>query len=336
MAGHAGGGLRVSIGDDCAVWRPGAGQEIIVTTDQLVEGVHYPAAAAGSDRAAVAAPPLLHAERLRLSETAHLRQGYALSGQAQPGKERDLRKGKAFPHKEAAEPRDQRAAPLGARLVGRGLSDIAAMGGEPRLAFLNVAWPTSLPEPWRVAFLRGFASESRRWKTTWAGGDVSSTSGPAVASITVIGEVPAGKALLRSGARPGDLLYVSGRLGAGKLRITPRLRLGVALRGLATACMDLSDGLSTDLHHLCEESGVGAVVEASRIPVISDLDRALNWGEDYELLFTAHPDTRIPARIAGVAITCIGRCTRRGSGVRIEDAAGRRAPLELRGWQHLG
>jgi thiamine-monophosphate kinase len=279
MAGHARGGLRVSIGDDCAVWRPAAGREIIVTTDQLVEGMHYQAT--GSDRAVVAAP-------------------------------------------------------LGARLVGRGLSDIAAMGGEPRLAFLNVAWPTSLPQPWRVAFLRGFAAELRRWKTAWAGGDVSGTSGPAVASITVIGEVPAGRALLRSGAQPGDLLYVSGRLGAGKMRITPRLRLGVALRGLATACMDLSDGLSTDLHHLCEESGVGALVEASRIPVSADLDRALNWGEDYELLFAAHADTRIPARTAGVAITCIGRCTRRASGVRIEDAEGHRAPLEARGWQHLG
>jgi thiamine-monophosphate kinase len=282
MAGHGPSALRVSIGDDCAVWRPGAGQEIIVTTDQLVEGVHYTAAA--------------------------------------PAKA------------------------LGARLMGRGLSDIAAMGGEPRLAFLNVAWPATLPERWRLDFLRGFAAEASRWKTTWAGGDVSGIFGPATASITVIGECPAGQALLRSGARPADLLYVSGRLGAGTIRnmrrITPRLVLGRALRGLATACMDLSDGLSTDLHHLCEESGIGALVEASRIPTVArassrrGLDRALNWGEDYELLFTAKPATRIPARIAGVAITCIGRCTARR--VLIEDADGRRAPLEPRGWQHLG
>jgi len=280
MAGGRAGGLRVSIGDDCAVWRPRAGQETIVTTDQLVEGVHYPVAEAP-------------------------------------------------------------ARALGARLVGRGLSDIAAMGGEPRLAFLNVAWPATLPEPWRLGFLRGFAAEARHWKTAWAGGDVSGTSGPAVASITVIGEAPAGKALLRSGARPGDVLYVSGRLGAAALRnmrrITPRLPLGLALgrRNMATACMDLSDGLSTDLHHLCQESGVGALVEESRIPVASDLDHALHWGEDYELLFTARPTTRIPARIAGVAVTCIGRCTQRASGVRIEDATGRRTPLEPRGWQHL-
>jgi thiamine-monophosphate kinase len=236
---------------------------------------------------------------------------------------------------------------LGARLVGRGLSDIAAMGGEPRLAFLNVAWPASLPERWRLDFLRGFAAETRRWKTAWAGGDISGVSGPAVASITVIGDVPAGQALLRSGARPGDLLYVSGRLGGAALRsmrrITPRLALGRTLRGKATSCMDLSDGLSTDLHHLCEESGVGAIVESSRIPVarvssrraVCSLDRALNWGEDYELLFTAKPSTRVPARIAGVVITCIGRCTRRVSGVRIVEADGRCGPLEPRGWQHL-
>jgi thiamine-monophosphate kinase len=271
-------GLRVSIGDDCAVWRPRPECEVIVTTDQLVEGVHYPAA-------------------------------------------------------------DAPAKLLGARLVGRGLSDIAAMGGEPRLAFLNVAWPAMLPERWRLDFLRGFAAEARRWKTAWAGGDVSGISGPAAASITVIGECPAGQAALRSGARPGDLLYVSGKLGAGALRITPRLALGRALRGRATACMDLSDGLSTDLHHLCEESGVGAIVEAARVPVArassrGGLDRALNWGEDYELLFTARPSTRIPSRIAGVAITCIGRCTTRR--VLIEDANGSRAPLEPRGWQHLG
>jgi thiamine-monophosphate kinase len=295
--------------------------------------VHYRAL---HDAEVPAAPPLACAERLSLSEAALLRQGYALSGQAQPGNKNTVRKGEAFPDKGATQPH---ARVLGARLVGRGLSDIAAMGGEPRLAFLNVAWPATLPERWRRDFLHGFAAEARRWKTAWAGGDVSGTSGPAVASITVIGECPTGLALLRSGARPGDLLYVSGRLGAGAVRITPRLALGHGLRKLATACMDLSDGLSTDLHHLCEESGVGAIVDAWRIPVARAssrraFDRALNQGEDYELLFTARPATSIPARIAGVPITCIGRCTPRR--VLIEDADGRRAPLEPRGWQHLG
>jgi thiamine-monophosphate kinase len=253
-------GLVVPIGDDCAVWRPRRAWDSIITTDQLVEGVHY------------------------------------------------------LP--------DAPAAGCGARLVGRGLSDIAAMGGEPRVAFLNVAWAATLPERWRLAFLRGFARELRRYRTGWAGGDVSGTRGPAVASITVIGEVPGGRALLRSGARPGDLLYCSGRLGAASRRITPRLTLGQRLRDLATACMDISDGLSTDLHHLCDESGVGAIVEHTFS------DQALNRGEDYELLFTARPTTRIPATLAGVKIIRIGRMTR-DHAVLLGDV-----PLQSRGWEH--
>ncbi len=272
--------MATGIGDDCAVWRPGPRSELIVTTDQLVEGVHY-----------------------------------------------------LFPATPA------RAA--GARLVGRGLSDIAAMGGEARLVFLNVAWPASLPDRWRLGFLRGFATEAKRWKVAWAGGDVSGVlpgSGP-VASITAIGEVPRGRAILRSGARPGDIVYVTGKLGAApgaaQARITPRLAVGRKLRGVASAAMDLSDGLSTDLHHLAEESGVGAIIEASRIPVASTLkdavNRALNRGEDYELLFTARKS--VPAKIAGIPITAIGRVTRQRK-LWIEDATGRRSALVSRGWQH--
>jgi thiamine-monophosphate kinase len=256
------------IGDDCAVWRPTPGWETIVTTDQLVEGIHYlkdkmPAQAAG------------------------------------------------------------------ARLVGRGLSDIAAMGGEARLVFLNVAWPDTLPEKWRVGFLRGFGAVARKWKVAWAGGDISGTAGCAVASITAIGEVPKGDAILRIGAKSGDIVYVSGKLGAARERITPRLELGRRLRGVATAGMDISDGLSTDLHHLAEESRVGAAIEASRIPCAGSLERALNYGEDYELLFTARPSTRLPARIAGVAITAIGRITR-GRAVLLDGQ-----PLVACGWEHL-
>jgi len=264
--------MGTGIGDDCAVWRPSPGWEIIVTTDQLVEGVHY------------------------LDE-------------------------KMTPRAAAA------------RLVGRGLSDIAAMGGDARLVFLNVAWPQGLPEVWRVGFLRGFGAAARKWKVAWAGGDISSTSGPAVASITAIGEVPKGHAILRIGAKPGDIVYVSGKLGAARERVTPRLELGRQLRGVATAGMDISDGLSTDLHHLAEESRVGAVIEASRIPCAASgaggLDRALNYGEDYELLFTAPSSTRVPARIAGVAITAIGRITR-GRDVLLDGQ-----PLVARGWEHL-
>ena len=262
-------GLVVGIGDDCAVWRPRSDWETIVTTDQVVEGVHYSLGASGSL--------------------------------------------------------------VAARLVGRGLSDIAAMGGEPRVAFLNVAWPRTLKDRWRTAFLQAFGREAGRWKVAWAGGDISSTLARCVASITVIGEVPHGQALLRSGAHLDDLLYVSGVLGRSSQtikRITPRLELGRRLRGIATACIDLSDGLSTDLHHLCEQSGVGAVVDPSRIPRAGSLDRALNAGEDYELLFTARPSTRMPPRLVGLKITCIGRINR-GHRVMLGGQ-----PLEPRGWEH--
>src|SRR5258707_364219 len=130
----------------------------------------------------------------------------------------------------------------------------------------------------------------------------------------------------RSRGRSGNLLYFSGRLGLVPARITPRLALGKTLlrRRLATACMDLSDGLSTDLHHLCNGSGVGAVVHATALT-----PGALNRGEDYELLFTARPSTRIPPRIAGVPITCIGGVTHNRA-VLIEGADGKRRPLEPR------
>jgi thiamine-monophosphate kinase len=260
--------MGTGIGDDCAVWHPTPGWETIVTTDQLVEGVHY----------------------LRDKTTAQA---------------------------------------AGARLVGRGLSDIAAMGGEARLVFLNVAWPASLPKAWQIAFLRGFGAETQRWTVAWAGGDISSTSGTPVASITAIGEVPKGHAILRIGARPGDIVYVSGKLGAARQRITPRLALGRRLRGIATAGIDISDGLSTDLHHLAEESRVGAMIESTRIPRAGSLERALNYGEDYELLFTAKESARIPARIDGVTITAIGRITR-GRAVMLDGE-----PLVARGWEHL-
>jgi len=256
-------GLRVGIGDDCAVWSPRPGHDLLITTDQLVDGVHY--------------------RRSRMT--------------------------------------GRRA---GARLMGRGLSDIAAMGGDPRLVFLNLAIPHA--DAWLVAFLRGFAAAAKRHNVAWAGGDVSTVRGPAVASITVLGEVPDGQALTRSGARPGDRIYVTGTLGAIPATILPRLAVGRVLRRLATAAIDLSDGLSTDLHHLCKESGVGAEIQGASIP--GTLRHALNRGEDYELLFTARPTLRAPRRIAGIPITEIGVITRRRS-IRIDAKR-----LSPGGWEH--
>jgi thiamine-monophosphate kinase len=182
----------------------------------------------------------------------------------------------------------------------------------------------------------------------------------------VVGTAPAGGAVLRSGARPGERIYVSGELGGSAAAVLamkkkpkrklsprnyprhffpePRIELGRVLRekGLVSAMIDTSDGLSTDLAHICEESCVGAELQAEAIPRASvgkpakviDLRLALHGGEDYELLFTAPPDKRIPSRIAGVPVTHIGQITR-GRTIFLEDPAGIRNKLTPQGWEHF-
>jgi thiamine-monophosphate kinase len=245
------------------------------------------------------------------------------------------------------------AAAAGRRALCRALSDIAAMGGEPRFAFLSLAVPSASslqpPASWVRGFLRGFAAAARSFHVAVAGGDTgSSGSGALLADVIILGTAPKGTAALRSGARPGDLLFVSGRLGAlaaaldsGRRPppIHPRLALGKHLRSyrLMTAMMDLSDGLSTDLNRLIRESGVGAEVDVDRLPLAGTLQQALNGGEDYELLFTV-PEARagrLPRSIAGVALTCIGRITS-GRGARLVDSRGRRKKLRPGGWEHGG
>ena len=181
---------------------------------------------------------------------------------------------------------DQPPSIIGHNALARSLSDIAAMGGEPRFCLVSLAVPAERGDKFITAFYRGLMALARRTGTVLAGGDLAH-SDKVYCDVMVCGSAPRGKALRRSGARPGDLLYVSGRLGkpwGG--RIQPRLALGRALRGRATSCMDLSDGLSLDLHRLCLASGVAAVVD--RVPIVrgATLDRALHGGEDYELLFT--------------------------------------------------
>jgi thiamine-monophosphate kinase len=245
------------------------------------------------------------------------------------------------------------AAAAGRRALCRALSDIAAMGGEPRFAFLSLAVPSaSSLQPsasWVRGFLRGFAAAARSFHVTLAGGDTgSSGSGALLADVIILGTAPKGTAALRSGARPGDLLFVSGRLGAlaaaldsGRRPppIHPRLALGKHLRSyrLITAMMDLSDGLSTDLNRLIRESGVGAEVDIDRLPLAGTLQQALHGGEDYELLFTV-PEARagrLPRSIAGVALTCIGRITS-GRGAWLVDSRGCRKKLRPGGWEHGG
>jgi thiamine-monophosphate kinase len=253
---------------------------------------------------------------------------------------------------------------VGHRCLARGLSDIAAMGGKPLAAFLSLALPKDLPQKWADRFFYGFLALADRYKVTLAGGDVAQSPAGILADIVVAGVVPRGQAVLRSRASVGDMIYVTGELGGSAEtlhRLTrgqkldsknyprhffpePRLKIGKFLREnkLATAMIDLSDGLSTDLAHICEESRVGARLFASALPRASvgkaveivGLDLALHGGEDYELLFTARPNTKIPRRIAGVSITQIGQITRK-RGMVLVDEENKMLALKPQGWEHF-
>jgi thiamine-monophosphate kinase len=221
------------IGDDCAVFRPKSGEDLLLKTDQLIEGVHF-------------------------SKT-------------------------------------MRPETIGERALARALSDIAAAGGDPRCCLLALAVPRTTSEQWILSFFRGLLSLGTKTGTVLVGGDLAHDD-KVHCSVMVVGAVKRGKALTRAGARPGDQLCVSGRLGKPwDQRIEPRLALGRKLLGKATACIDLSDGLSLDLHRLSKESRVAAKLE--RIPMVrgATLERALHGGEDYELLFTLPPRMKPPA-----------------------------------------
>jgi thiamine-monophosphate kinase len=288
------------MGDDCAILQVPAGQQLLVTTDLCVEGVHF-------------------------------RRGW------HPGSS------------------------VGHRCLARGLSDIAAMGGDPVACFLSLGIPAKLPQKWVEEFLRGLLGLGQQFRVPLAGGDTSSAE-KITADILVLGTVPAGKALLRSGTRPGDQIYVTGELGGAaavlkrlfageKVRPSrtsrhfypvPRIEIARRLRerNLASAMIDISDGLSVDLAHICEESGVGALVEAGAIPVgiSATLDLALHGGDDYELLFTARKGAKLARNIAGVPITKIGQIlpkSSRHAPVWIRDASGQKKPLLPGGWQHF-
>lgn len=246
---------------------------------------------------------------------------------------------------------------VGHRCLARGLSDIAAMGGEPIAAFLSLALPGKTKKAWVDRFLNGLLNLADAFHVTLAGGDTAESPDGVLADIVVIGSVPKGKAIRRSGARPGDRVYVSGSLGGAAAafkslfsgrRLTPknpvpRIALGRFLREkkLASAMIDVSDGLSTDLGHICEESGVGAEIRADAIPLARigrqkrevDLKFALHGGDDYELLFTAPQSNRIPQQIAGVPTTQVGKITRDKSVVLIDG--GLRHELKPQGWQHF-
>jgi thiamine-monophosphate kinase len=199
--------------------------------------------------------------------------------------------------------RESSAEEIGARAVARSLSDIAAMGGTPLYCLISMALAPWTDERWIDGFYRGVYKLLRKTKTSLAGGDISH-AGQFACDVMLCGSVAKGKALLRSGARSGDAIYVSGPLGGwrNKRVIVPRLEFGRKLVGVATACMDISDGLSLDLHRMCKESGVSA--ELDNVPLLkgATINQALHDGEDYELLYTAPPRVKAPGiRIGRIA-----------------------------------
>jgi thiamine-monophosphate kinase len=253
---------------------------------------------------------------------------------------------------------------VGHRCLARGLSDIAAMGGVPVAVFLSLAVPRKLPQMWVDRFFNGLLKLMKQSNVVLAGGDTSESADGVLADIVVIGSIPQGKSILRSGARPGDRIYVSGQLGGSAATLdllfskprkklkptvfashffpTARIHVGRILRerSIPRAMIDISDGLSTDLSHICEESGTGAEIRIDALPRATiakckvDLEFALHGGEAYELLFTAKQRTPVPAKIAGTPITCIGEITR-GKELVLVSADQTRSELKIRGWQHF-
>jgi len=302
--------VRIGIGDDAAVLAPPSGKELAVAIDTLVEGVHFPPGTAAAD--------------------------------------------------------------IGWKALAVNLSDLAAMGASPAWALLSLTLP-SADAAFVEGFAEGFAKLAQPHRLALVGGDT--TRGPLTISVVVHGFVPPGQALTRAGARVGDAVLVTGTLGDAAAglhalqhpprdddgraglrgflierlnRPTPRLAVGTALRGQATACVDVSDGLLADLGHICAASGVAAEIEAALLPRSSALLElyddttalhfALSGGDDYELCFTV-PAARVAELQAGLArlgcgATKIGRIVE-GEGVRVRAADGASLATDRPGWEHF-
>jgi thiamine-monophosphate kinase len=191
--------------------------------------------------------------------------------------------------------RKSSAEQVGRRAVARSLSDIAAMGGRPLYCLISLALATWTDPRWIDGFYRGVNQLLRQTETKLAGGDISHAN-QLVCDVMLCGTVGHGKALRRSGAKVGDVIYVSGPLGGWrhKREIVPRLEFGRRLIGKATSCMDISDGLALDLHRLCRASGIAAEIDSVPLLNGASIEQALHDGEDYELVFTAPEKRRVP------------------------------------------
>ncbi|MBI6909884.1 thiamine-phosphate kinase [Pseudomonas sp. SIMBA_059] len=300
---QGGEGIALGIGDDCALLALPPGEQLAISTDTLVAGVHF------------------------------------------------------------ADPCDPFL--LGQRSLAVAVSDLAAMGANPLAFTLALTTPT-VNADWLQRYAQGLNSMAQRCGVSLVGGDT--TRGPLSLTLTVLGRVPAGQALTRSGARPGDLLCVGGELGnaAGALPLVlgqrsaqasiadpllahywspqPQLALGLALRGKATSAMDISDGLLADCGHIAKASSVGLLVERQKLPLSTALlafvgddearVAALSGGDDYVLVFTLPPAQLAPLQADGWPIHVIGR-VEAGQGVKLLDANGQDITPAVRGYQHF-
>jgi len=260
------------------------------------------------------------------------------------------------------------------KVLRRNLSDLAAKGAVPRWYLLDAAFPKRVGDAWVARFAKGLAQDQAEFDVSLVGGDTKATPGLATFAITRLGFVPAGQGLRRNGAQAGDDIYVTGTIGdaalgllarRGRLRALkpkqhnylvgryrlpqPRVALGPQLLGIATAAIDISDGLVADLGHVCATSRLAAVIEESLLPLSAAAAAAhaawpqlvvsiLTGGDDYEILFTAPPAAAAAigrlAVASGVPMTRIGRMEA-GKGVRVLDAQGRRRKLAQGGWTHF-
>ncbi|MDZ7264044.1 MAG: thiamine-phosphate kinase [candidate division KSB1 bacterium] len=267
---------------------------------------------------------------------------------------------------------------LGRRAMAVNLSDIAAMGGQPTLALVSLGFPPDFPAASFDALISGLRDQLAEFSAHIIGGNLSRTSKELIIDITLLGEAPIHQVLTRSGARAGDRIFVTGRLGESAagwqalekfgpncprefeplvqkhLQPIPRIAAGrlIAQSGFATSMIDISDGLASDLHHICSASGVGAEIYQDQLPIPQNIELiaalsslpvptlVLHRGEDYELLFTLRPDTPIAVvnsiiQTSGVSITEVGRILPKEAGLHLISPDRQSQALQPTGWNHF-
>ena len=253
---------------------------------------------------------------------------------------------------------------VGRKLLRVNLSDLAAKGATPLGYLMTVSVPRDTPEAWFARFTAGLAADQREFGVTLLGGDTTSTPGPISLSLTIIGHVAPGMAVHRSGARDGDGVWVTGTIGDGALGLLaatgklpdpdlyladryrlPRPRIGLAIGGVASAAMDVSDGLVQDLGHICRASGLGAMIDVAKVPLSAQaraagpewLTTCLTGGDDYEVLMAVPPahEDALRAAAGGVPVTRIGTFRAGVALVTVRGEDGGEISLPKGGWSHF-